>query len=68
MQKQFLKLVKLKNEGRLTKDDIIEDSRLGVCFVVSIDSINTITVKNVDGKYYRISGLVIGSDTRIVKN
>ena len=61
-----LTIVKLQSEGRLQRGDLMDSRRLGRVTVASIDSINTLTVKAITGKYYRISGLMIGANTRVV--
>lgn len=63
-----LAIVKLQSEGRLQRGDQMDSNRLGRVTVASIDSINTLTVKALDGKYYRISGLRIGANTRVVSS
>ncbi len=60
-----LKLGKLKKEGVLQRGDPVSSPRLGACHVESIDSLNTITVKNQAGKLYRLSGLSFGANARM---
>lgn len=57
VQPGFIRLVKLKVEGRLQKGDIIEEARLGKCVVAYIQTAQSICVRAADGKYFNLSGL-----------
>lgn len=61
-----LKIEKLKKEGALQSGDSVSTARLGTCSVVTIESMHTITVKDRAGNYFRISGLSLGADTKMV--
>jgi len=63
-----LKLEKLQKEGVLQSGDRVKSTRLGSCQVVAIESTHTITVKNQSGKYFRISGLSLGSDVTMLSS
>lgn len=60
-----IKLLKLKTEGRLQKGDSLETPRLGVCSVVTIESVHTITVRSIAGKLFRLSGLSFGPGAKM---
>lgn len=62
----MIRLVQLKQEGRLQRGDKVETHRLGVCEVQTIESAHTITVRSADGRCYRLSGLGLGADARVV--
>lgn len=59
-------IIKLKKEGSLSRGDTISTPQLGTCRVIAIQSINTIDVETVNGKNYRLSGVCLGPDARIV--
>lgn len=61
----MIRLVQLKQQGRLQRGDKVETRRLGVCEVATIESFHTITVKTSVGQYFRLSGLAFGDDARI---
>ncbi len=61
----MIRLVQLKQEGRLQRGDKVETQRLGICEVATIESFHTITVKSTAGQYFRLSGLAFGDDTRV---
>ena len=68
VSRQCLKLEKLQKEGVLQSGDRVKSTRLGSCQVVAIESTHTITVKNQSGKYFRISGLSLGSDVTMLSS
>lgn len=61
-----VRLIKLQKEGSLKTGDTVATSRLGECTVATIESTHTITVRDAVGKYFRLSGLSFGSDTRMI--
>ena len=65
VQPGCVRLVHLQTEGRLSRGDQVETSRLGVCEVAWIDSVHAITVKNPAGALFRIDGISFGSNTRM---
>lgn len=63
-----VRLVKLQTEGRLRIGDLVATLRLGVCTVTAIHAVNTIDVRAVDGRHYRLTGLSFGAGTRMVES
>ncbi len=61
-----IKLEKLQQEGRLQRGDRVSTQRLGLCEVVTIESVHTLSVKTLEGQCFRISGLSFGAGTKVV--
>ena len=57
IQPGCIRLVKLKEEGRLQVGDTVETARLGECEVAYIQSADTICVKAPSGQHFALSGL-----------
>lgn len=57
IQPGCIRLVKLKEEGRLQPGDTVETARLGACEVTFIQSANTICVMAQSGQHFTLSGL-----------
>lgn len=57
VQPGCIRLVKLQEEGRLQKGDIVETARLGQCKVAHIQSPDSICVITADKRYFNLSGL-----------
>jgi len=51
-----IRLVRLKEEGRLQAGDLVQTARLGVCTVAYVQSADTFCVKTQDGCYRTLSG------------
>lgn len=53
----MLRLVHLKEPGKLQYGDLLETQRHGTCSVVAIHSTDTIDIKDAKGTTFRLSGL-----------
>lgn len=61
-----LKIVTLKNEGRLAKGDTLNLDDLGMCTVANILTPSSICVKTQDGKYHTINGMFADYSVKMV--
>ena len=65
VEQGMIRLVQLKQQGRLQRGDKVETRCLGVCEVATIESFHTITVKSSDGRCFRLSGLAFGDGAQV---
>lgn len=63
--KKSLRLVKLKDEGRLQSGDTVDVDDHGTCTVAYIVNASSITVKDVSGSYINIRDLNFGGDVQL---
>lgn len=64
VQPGCIRIIRLKEEGRLQKGDVVEAARLGQCKVAYIQSADSICVVTPDNRYFNLSGL--GFKARVV--
>ncbi len=60
-----IRIVKLKEEGKLQAGDQVETHRLGVCTVCSIQTSDSIIVTTADQRRFKLSGF--GFKDRVVQ-